>query len=225
MRYLRFTPLGCKNVGIITCDFLAKLEFLKKLERLQIVGFYKLIFSKTRKPCFQVSVGSQTFDCNFGDCREIFMKLPDFAVHYAQHAGHTLHIPPDAAGKKVLNIPCPICGTVVPGLYKLQRHKMRHDPERKYKCPACCKQFVKANTLRKHISNVHRGEKAQMDEFIDCDKPVSPEPLLEGRVVTSHAIFAEYECATCGKLEDSMEKLKEHEIRNHSNIDSVQQQK
>jgi len=205
--------------------FRGQKRILKKLERLQIVRFYKIIFSKTRKPCFQVSVGSQTFDCNFGDCREIFMKLPDFAVHYAQHAGHTLHIPPDAAGKKVLNIPCPICGTVVPGLYKLQRHKMRHDPERKYKCPACCKQFVKANTLRKHISNVHRGEKAQKDEFIDCDKPVSPEPLLEGRVVTSHAIFAEYECATCGKLEDSMEKLKEHEIRNHSNIDSVQQQK
>ena len=29
------------------------------------------------------------------------------------------------------------------GLYKLQRHKMKHDPELKYKCPACPKQFVK----------------------------------------------------------------------------------
>ena len=100
---------------------------------------------------------------------------------------------------------------------------MRHDPDRKYKCPACFKQFVKANTLRKHISNVHKGEKAQKDEFVDCDKQSSPEPqLLEGRMITSHAIFAEYECATCGKLEDSLEKLKIHEAINHSVLHSVQ---
>ena len=46
-------------------------------------------------------------------------------------------------------------------IYKLQRHKMKHDPELKYKCPACPKQFVKANTLRAHTSNVHKGSKPQ----------------------------------------------------------------
>jgi hypothetical protein len=50
---------------------------------------------------------------------------------------------------------------VVPGLYKLARHKMKHDAELKYKCPACPKQFVKANTLRNHINAVHRRTQQQ----------------------------------------------------------------
>ncbi len=62
---------------------------------------------------------------------------------------------------QLLNIPCPHCSTVVPGLYKLARHKMKHDAELKYKCPACPKQFVKANTLRNHISAVHRRTQQQ----------------------------------------------------------------
>lgn len=95
------------------------------------------------------------FKCNFQSCEEVFLRLPDFAVHYSGHAGIDLVIPESSAEKKALHITCPVCSTVVPGLYKLQRHKMKHDPELKYKCPACPKQFVKANTLRMHISNVH----------------------------------------------------------------------
>jgi hypothetical protein len=54
---------------------------------------------------------------------------------------------------------------VVPGLYKLARHKMKHDAELKYKCPACPKQFVKANTLRNHINAVHRRTQQQQQQL------------------------------------------------------------
>ena len=101
------------------------------------------------------------FKCNFQSCEEVFLRLPDFAVHYSAHGGQRLIVPDSAAEKKTLHITCPVCQTIVPGLYKLQRHKMKHDPELKYKCPACPKQFVKANTLRAHISNVHNGSKPQ----------------------------------------------------------------
>ena len=115
------------------------------------------------------------FKCNFGSCEEVFLRLPDFAVHYSAHAGVELIIPESSAEKKSLHITCPVCSTVVPGLYKLQRHKMKHDPELKYKCPACPKQFVKANTLRMHITNVHRGSRGQaraeqsLDSTAACD--------------------------------------------------------
>ena len=117
----------------------------------------------------QTSVGSATFACNYRSCTEVFLKLTDFAVHYAAHGGERLHIPSSLAGKKGLHITCPVCTTVVPGLYKLARHKMKHDAELKYKCPACPKQFVKANTLRSHITNVHKGKQKVQKECTLCD--------------------------------------------------------
>ena len=161
----------------------------------------------------QVSVGSQTFDCNYGDCTEIFLKLSDFAVHYAAHAGHELTIPQDTGGKKTLNITCPVCGTVVTGLYKLQRHKMRHDSELKYKCPACPKQFVKANTLRKHISTIHKGDKSQKECHL-CDKVVYGSSGLLLHLRQTHGIVGDdYFCSTCNLTLPSEGKLKKHQAQ------------
>ena len=120
------------------------------------------------------------------------MRLPDFAVHYSAHAGVALVVPESSAEKKVLHITCPVCGTVVPGLYKLQRHKMKHDPELKYKCPACPKQFVKANTLRMHITNVHKSSKG-------------------GKTVVSGG-EDRVPCELCGELFPSQQALKHHSL-------------
>ncbi len=77
----------------------------------------------------QTSVGNTSFVCNYRDCTAVFLKLTEFAVHYAGHGGELLTIPASPAEKKALHITCPVCTTVVTGLYKLGRHKMKHDAE------------------------------------------------------------------------------------------------
>ena len=141
------------------------------------------------------------FKCNYQDCQEVFLRLPDFAVHYSAHGGVDLVIPESSAEKKTVHITCPVCHTVVPGLYKLQRHKMKHDPELKYKCPACPKQFVKANTLRMHITNVHKAEKQQ--------ESGKPEKVVGQVMVQSLA------CGVCGEVFGSEEELRSHREVEH----------
>ena len=143
------------------------------------------------------------FKCNYQDCQEVFLRLPDFAVHYSAHGGVELVIPESSAEKKTVHITCPVCQTVVPGLYKLQRHKMKHDPELKYKCPACPKQFVKANTLRMHIANVHKTEKY----------PPSAKQSKAGGPVLVEARLA---CGACGEVFSS-----EQELRNHREVEHL----
>jgi len=163
----------------------------------------------------QNSFGTQTFDCNFGNCKEIFEKLGEFAVHYAGHAGQSLTIPGDAEGKRGLNIPCPVCNTIVTGLYKLQRHKMKHDPELKYKCPACPKQFVKANTMRRHINSIHKGEKYQLKCHL-CEIKISNRETLTQHLREVHAVSPSEEslpltCLKCALVCSSIEELRLHE--------------
>lgn len=148
------------------------------------------------------------FKCNFGTCEEVFLRLPDFAVHYAAHGGQRLQVPEAAAEKKVLHITCPICQTVVPGLYKLQRHKMKHDPELKYKCPACPKQFVKANTLRAHITNVHKGSKPQK-KCKKCDVTVFSDNGLLAHMKAVHGEEG-HGCSACGEFFLQETLLKAH---------------
>ena len=148
------------------------------------------------------------FKCNFGTCEEVFLRLPDFAVHYAAHGGQRLLVPEGAAEKKVLHITCPICQTVVPGLYKLQRHKMKHDPELKYKCPACPKQFVKANTLRAHITNVHKGSKPQK-KCKKCDATVFSDNGLLAHMKAVHGEEG-HGCSACGEVFLQETLLKAH---------------
>jgi len=151
------------------------------------------------------------FKCNFQSCEEVFLRLPDFAVHYSAHAGIDLQIPESSADKKTLHITCPVCSTVVPGLYKLQRHKMKHDPELKYKCPACPKQFVKANTLRMHISNVHKGSKPQKKCKI-CDAVLFSESGMYAHMKTAHNSEDRFSCDLCGEIFQTESQLKEHSL-------------
>jgi len=151
------------------------------------------------------------FKCNFQSCEEVFLRLPDFAVHYSGHAGIDLVIPESSAEKKALHITCPVCSTVVPGLYKLQRHKMKHDPELKYKCPACPKQFVKANTLRMHISNVHKGSKPQKKCKL-CDAVLFSESGLYAHMKTAHNSEDRFSCELCGEIFLSESQLNEHSL-------------
>ena len=148
------------------------------------------------------------FKCNFQSCDEVFLRLPDFAVHYSAHGGQRLIVPESAAEKKILHITCPVCQTVVPGLYKLQRHKMKHDPELKYKCPACPKQFVKANTLRAHISNVHKGSKPQK-KCKKCDAIVFSDNGLFAHMKSAHGEEC-HACASCGEIFLLESQLVEH---------------
>ena len=150
------------------------------------------------------------FKCNFQSCEEVFLRLPDFAVHYSAHGGQRLIVPDSAAEKKTLHITCPVCQTVVPGLYKLQRHKMKHDPELKYKCPACPKQFVKANTLRAHISNVHKGSKPQK-KCKKCDAIVFSDNGLFAHMKSAHGEEC-HACASCGEIFLLESQLAEHKL-------------
>eukprot|EP00088_Acartia_fossae_P032909 TRINITY_DN3367_c0_g1_i9.p1 TRINITY_DN3367_c0_g1~~TRINITY_DN3367_c0_g1_i9.p1 ORF type:complete len:1030 (-),score=197.59 TRINITY_DN3367_c0_g1_i9:78-3167(-) len=139
----------------------------------------------------QNSFGTQMFDCNFANCKEEFEKLADFAVHYASHGGKVVRVPGDAAGKRTVAIPCPICNTIITGLYKLQRHKMKHDAELKYKCPACPKQFVKANTMRRHIKSIHQqGEKIPILQCFLCHLKLSNQEALTQHLSQIHNIDA-----------------------------------
>jgi len=151
------------------------------------------------------------FKCNFQSCEEVFLRLPDFAVHYSAHAGIELQIPESSADKKTLHITCPVCSTIVPGLYKLQRHKMKHDPELKYKCPACPKQFVKANTLRMHINNVHKGSKPQKKCKL-CDTVLFSESGLYAHMKAAHNSEDRFSCDLCGEIFQSESHLKEHSL-------------
>ena len=151
------------------------------------------------------------FKCNFQSCEEVFLRLPDFAVHYSGHAGIDLVIPESSAEKKALHITCPVCSTVVPGLYKLQRHKMKHDPELKYKCPACPKQFVKANTLRMHINNVHKGSKSQKKCKL-CDAILFSESGMYAHMKTAHNSEDRFSCNLCGEIFLTEGQLKEHSL-------------
>jgi hypothetical protein len=46
----------------------------------------------------QTSVGTTAFACNYLSCAEVFVRLTDFAVHYAAHGGELLRIPASQAG-------------------------------------------------------------------------------------------------------------------------------
>ena len=63
---------------------------------------------------------------------------------------------------------------------------MKHDPELKYKCPACPKQFVMAKTLRMHISNVHRGNNNKSTCKM-CDEVLSDETELQKHLILKHS--------------------------------------
>ena len=162
------------------------------------------------------------FKCNFQSCEEVFLRLPDFAVHYSAHGGQLLVIPDNAPEKKSLHITCPVCQTVVPGLYKLQRHKMKHDPELKYKCPACPKQFVKANTLRAHITNVHKSGSKPQKKCKKCDTVVFSENGLYAHMKNAHGEDNSHPCPVCGELFLHESQLKEHGL---SHMDTAQQPK
>jgi KRAB domain-containing zinc finger protein len=157
-----------------------------------------------------MSYRGPAFKCNYQSCEEVFLRLPDFAVHYAAHGGQRLVVPDLPAEKKTLHITCPVCQTVVPGLYKLQRHKMKHDPELKYKCPACTKQFVKANTLRAHITNVHKGSKPQK-KCTKCDVAVFSDNGLFAHMKSAHGDQS-HSCPTCGEIFLLESQLQEHEL-------------
>ena len=87
---------------------------------------------------------------------------------------------------------------VISGLYKLQRHKSRHDDELKYKCPACEKQFVKANTLRMHIDNVHRGNRQQKECNL-CGKLIFSDSGMYSHMKSAHSSGdREHVCNECG---------------------------
>ena len=145
------------------------------------------------------------FKCNYQNCEEVFLRLPDFAVHYSAHGGRALVIPESSHEKKTLHITCPVCSTVVPGLYKLQRHKMKHDPELKYKCPACPKQFVKANTLRMHIANVHKGSRGNRG---DAALPAHMQSVQSSADNRSS-------CDICGEIFLSEQEVAQHKHHNH----------
>ena len=145
------------------------------------------------------------FKCNYQNCEEVFLRLPDFAVHYSAHGGRALVIPESSHEKKTLHITCPVCSTVVPGLYKLQRHKMKHDPELKYKCPACPKQFVKANTLRMHIANVHKGSRGHRGDAALSAHMQSVQSSADNRS----------SCDICGEIFLSEQEVAQHKHHNH----------
>jgi len=161
----------------------------------------------------QSSFSGPSFTCNYQNCKESFTKLGQFAQHYVGHAGHQLEIPESSQGKKELKITCPVCGIVISGLYKLQRHKSRHDPELKYKCPACEKQFVKANTLRMHISNVHVGNREHKECNL-CGKLISSDSGMYNHMKSAHnASEREHVCNLCGAGFSLPAKLKEHMLK------------
>ena len=160
------------------------------------------------------------FKCNYKSCEEVFLRLPDFAVHYSAHGGVDLVIPESSSEKKSLHITCPVCHTVVPGLYKLQRHKMKHDPELKYKCPACPKQFVKANTLRMHISNVHKGNRNQKTCKL-CDTVLANDAALTLHLQTEHSNVVRSACNICGEIFTSDQQMADHKNQNHFGWNNV----
>ena len=89
---------------------------------------------------------------------------------------------------------------------------MKHDPELKYKCPACPKQFVKANTLRAHISNVHKGSKPQK-KCKKCDVTVFSENGLYAHMKQVHGEEVSHPCPECGEIFLVESHLKEHRLR------------
>ena len=160
------------------------------------------------------SFRSPAFKCNYPGCEEVFLRLADFAVHYVAHAGVELIIPDCAAEKKTLSVKCPLCPTVVPGLYKLMRHKMKHDSELKYKCPACPKQFVKANTLRMHINNVHKNNKNNKQCKL-CNTVLTSDQALINHLECEHQSQRSV-CAECGEIFSSDAEVTTHKNSSHN---------
>ena len=98
---------------------------------------------------------------------------------------------------------------------------MKHDPELKYKCPVCPKQFVKANTLRMHISNVHKGSKNQRNCNI-CNAVVSSEVALQEHIQSVHStIETKNACNLCGELFNNEQEVLKHKNTNHTGWNNI----
>ena len=131
-------------------------------------------------------------ECEF--CSKSFIHLSSLKKHR-----HTIH-----RGQK--GYKCESCGKSFSQEKYLNTHNYRNHVI--HKCRICGKSFSQAASLKKHISEIHEGEKKFKCEF--CSHKTNRLCELRSHIKCVHDRIKEHQCNLCGKYYPRKTNLRQH---------------
>ncbi|KAJ8681518.1 hypothetical protein QAD02_017310 [Eretmocerus hayati] len=90
-------------------------------------------------------------------CGRRFLDKTSLMKHEQSHLG----------GESRTNV-CDICQKCFPNSTELSIHRKNHDPDRKFDCEVCGREFNRLNNLQRHML-VHQQQQGQSEEVLSCN--------------------------------------------------------
>ena len=107
---------------------------------------------------------------------------------------------------------CPICQKSISGKNNLEKHLVRHSPQKPFKCEGCQKTFSAKRDLNLHEMRHHSQERPHVCPT--CNKGFVDKAYLK-KHVTFHDHSRFYVCDQCGKAFNNILGLQKH-CKTHS---------
>jgi hypothetical protein len=89
--------------------------------------------------------------CNVEGCLIICKSIQAYVQHSVQHGDPSFTMPPDFQAKTSVNLPCPLCNSILIGIWRFYNHTFTHDPIPRFKCPMCSKRHSKVQNFKLHL--------------------------------------------------------------------------
>ncbi|CAD6238718.1 GSCOCG00008535001-RA-CDS, partial [Cotesia congregata] len=157
--------------------------------------------------------GDRPFQCL--ECQDTFPTAPALRRHMSSHNPESKPLPCIYCGRRFLDKPalekhekshlaaeqqrghvCDICNKTFMTPTDLMVHKKNHDPDKKFDCEVCGREFNRLNNLQRHMM-VHQ-QQGQSQEILSCD--------------------------VCGITYKFMSSLTRHMVTSHMNPEKLRQQ-
>ncbi|XP_074094154.1 uncharacterized protein LOC141524278 isoform X2 [Cotesia typhae] len=159
--------------------------------------------------------GDRPFQCL--ECQDTFPTAPALRRHMSSHNPESKPLPCIYCGRRFLDKPalekhekshlaaeqqrghvCDICNKTFMTPTDLMVHKKNHDPDKKFDCEVCGREFNRLNNLQRHMMVHQQQQQGQSQEILSCD--------------------------VCGITYKFMSSLTRHMVTSHMNPEKLRQQ-